>query len=457
MVEMKFLAPLLLLGVIFVSGCASIPDVFGGDVIKVQTRSVEEGVKDSLVVSDILTIPSSPLLPDQEVVLSFIIENREKIRPVRNIRVDLFNAPGFKNPAGALCNSGIGVCRPEGFECDSAGVCRLPILLPGEQRLVQYTLKAPSRQQIANIKTQARLDFKVIYDFDGTLNFVIPAVNKDEIIRRQREGQPISVVFDRSFSSGPVRIDVEPLGVKYLLARFETILLFSIRNVGSGTIVKSEILPYKADSRAGAHSDSECSLIGGTCVDVAQGCQGTFVRFKCSGPADRQCCVPVSGIQISDCTSCAAAGGSWCQGESQNYCAAAGSSCLQGYEKASCSPGTIGSGSVGIDLSSPQGLRIEFPPELQVTQLSDDALTEVFGQGVRAEGRLVFTNKVPIQIFRDKSQTSLRFPVRLTDKTYNDFIGSQIPFRSYEIKSSVSFTYELRHGADVVVNAFENV
>lgn len=508
--------PLLLLGVIFVSGCTGIPDVFGGNVIKVQTRTVEEGVKDSLVIKDILTIPNSPLLPDQEVILSFVLENREKVRPVNNIRIDLFNAPGFrpedaKDPKspnfGKLCNSGAGVCRPEGddVKCDVESVafadktttvrrCRIPSLLPGEERLVQYRLLAPTREQIANIKTQARLDFKVLYDFEGSMNFVMPAVNKDEVIRRQREGQALNIIFEKSVSSGPVRIDVEPLGVNYLLENFPTIMLFSIKNVGSGTIVNSEIAcfagrcaeaqtpsqtPGAAQENTQQQTDPDlaCRSLGGTCMDVnSGGCSGHFRSGLCpSNPsADFRCCVPGNEGDFS----CTSLGGTcqykdrytcpndnWQAGKclsdrSSNYqCCLPSQSAGQPSPagQAQQTPQTLTNLLVGLDANSPQGLRISFQKELDVVQTPGDVLEIIFGKPQTTDAGLVFQNQKKIQIFRDRSQTSLRFPVKLGQDTYEAFKAAQVPFRSYQIKSNVYYTYELRSSADVAINIFENV
>ncbi len=377
---MKIIIPLLLLGVILVSGCTGFPGVFGGDVIKVQTRSVEETPKDPIVVKDIRTIPTSPVLPDQEVVLSFVIENRDKLRPVRSVVIDLFNAPGFRNKEGKLCNSGIGVCRPSdesGVSCTANGICTVASLLPGEERLIQFFLFAPSRAQVANIETKSRLDFKVLYDFDSSMNFVIPAINREEVLRRQRESQAMNIIFDKSVSSGPVRIDVEPLGVKFILDNLETVLLFNIKNVGSGTIKNSEIAEYTEDYA----------------TDCFNRCMGTY------GDA------------------------AYCQ--------------------------TI------ICAEATKGLLLMFPSELTVS--TGGILEEIFDRQQLSEGGLKFTNKKPIQIFRDKSQTSLRFPVKLTQETYNLFKSTQIPFRSYEIKSKVFYTYELRNNVDVTINIFENV
>ena len=79
-VTIKLAVPLLLAAVIFISGCTAIGGpggIFGADVINVKTRTVEEPGRDPIVIRDVMTIPTSPVLPDQEVYFSFIIDYRE--------------------------------------------------------------------------------------------------------------------------------------------------------------------------------------------------------------------------------------------------------------------------------------------------------------------------------------------------------------------------------------------
>jgi hypothetical protein len=363
--------PLLLLSIVLVSGCTNFNPggIFGSDVINVQTRVTEESGKDPLVIKQVMTIPTSPILPDQEVILSFVIENVDKVREVKNVYVDLFNAPGFRNSAKtALCNSKADACLPDADrgqtpECSRGQPCSI---LPGEQRLIQYTLYAPSPSQIANIRTQTKLDFKVLYDFSGYMNFVIPSVNKDEVIRRQREGEKMDIIFEKSISSGPIQMDVEPLGVSYIMDNLQTVLLFTIKNVGSGNLLSSQIDAFYS-------SDNSYAV-------------------------------------------------------------------------------------------NKNGLTILFPTELEIIRPGGDLVSTYFSEpiaygGLDSSGVTYqsISNKKPIQIYRDQSQTSIRIPVKLTEPVYTDMRNNQIPFRSYQIKTEVYYTYELRGNFDVTINPFENV
>ena len=100
---MKIKLLLLIASVVFISGCVGIPDIFGRDVISVQQSTIDNGVKDVIVVKEINTIPKSPLLPDQQVILSFVLENRDNLKG-SVAYVDLFNAPTMRDNQDRPCN-----------------------------------------------------------------------------------------------------------------------------------------------------------------------------------------------------------------------------------------------------------------------------------------------------------------------------------------------------------------
>ena len=110
-------------------------------------------------------------------------------------------------------------------------------------------MKTPRDSDIKNIRTQTKLDFKTTYDFQGALNYIVPAVNSDEIIKRQRAGEKTSLFTTKSFGSGPVIVDVELQGAPYILSaspgsfttNYEAVMMFKIKNRGSGTLENSQI------------------------------------------------------------------------------------------------------------------------------------------------------------------------------------------------------------------------
>lgn len=229
--------------IIAISGCVGIPNIFGRDVISVQKSVVENGVKDVIVVRDIYTIPKSPLLPDQQVMLSFLVENRDTVKSSIAV-VDLFNAPTMRSIVApndpcnyyAVGGAAARFCLPD--QCAWPGGCNI---LPGEEKPINIKMMTPSERDIQNIRTQTKLDFKTAYDFDGALNYLVPAVNGEEITKRQRAGEKTSLFTTKSHSSGPVQIDVELQGAPYMLDQLDAVMFFKIKNRGSGTLENSQI------------------------------------------------------------------------------------------------------------------------------------------------------------------------------------------------------------------------
>lgn len=262
----------LVLAVVLISGCTGLTNLFGGDVINVQQTVIQNGVQDVIVVKDVQTIPKSPLLPDQQLLLSFIVENKDKLQDVKNVRIDLFNAPTIRNSGGTLCNLyvassytpctiTVGTCLPQetlpGVQTPSQQRYCIPdqcgaegcAILPGEEKPITFALKTPTQDDIKNIKTDTKLDFKATYEFNTSLNYIVPAISTDEIVKRQRSGDKANLFTTKSYGSGPVQIDVELQGAPYILSgsspistsQPETVMFFTIKNRGSGTLVNSQI------------------------------------------------------------------------------------------------------------------------------------------------------------------------------------------------------------------------
>lgn len=240
---MKFVLVFLsLILIIFLSGCTYVEDWFGKDVIQVEEKTLEGGVKDVLVINDITILPSSPVLPDRDVILSFVVENRDTRKNAENVVVELFDAPLFKNKAGTLCNGKEKPCQPD--LCRNSAPCTI---LPGEQKLISFDLIAPSIDDIAMLETEVELRFRVNYDFHGSLLYNSFVISMDEIKSRQRAGESVNLEIRKIPGSGPIQIDVELMGAPYILSGYSGTFLFTIKKVGdpNGILKDSKILPEK--------------------------------------------------------------------------------------------------------------------------------------------------------------------------------------------------------------------
>ena len=253
---------------ILLAGCTNL-NIFGGDVLKIEVKSEAEGPKDILVINDIETIPRSPVLPGQEVRLFFNIENRDDTKEAKNVKVELFNPSSFKNAQ----------CLP---------TCDFTSILPGGQEQVQIIMTAPSEGDIAGVKLETDLNFRVTYRYETSTIMETLIVNMNEILARQRQGQSVTLERNNIMGSGPVRVEGEIKGVPYVLAgqpgdKQAGIFVFTVKNIGDkgkGTLVNGKIEP--------------CTE-GGQCVGIffpsalgALKCPndncGKFTCFAYSGP-----------------------------------------------------------------------------------------------------------------------------------------------------------------------------
>ncbi|MBI4162383.1 MAG: hypothetical protein HY513_01760 [Candidatus Aenigmarchaeota archaeon] len=254
---------LLLVLLVFTAGCAGIPNIFGSNIIDLNTVVNVDGQRDILAIKSIETIPNSPVLPSSRgnpaaippipptvtpVVLSFLLENQDKINKADNVVVDLFDAPVMREDTrvgglasvGPLCNSAARPCQPD--KC-YFGDPNCVSIFPGEQKQINFFLVAPFQDEIVNIRTTARMDFKVTYQYDASFTYLIPIIGYDEVLRRQVTGEKLSVQQSKAHSSGPVEIDAELLGSPYALSGQTATLLFKIKNAGSGQVAGSAGIP----------------------------------------------------------------------------------------------------------------------------------------------------------------------------------------------------------------------
>lgn len=494
-------AALSIIAVVLVSACVQLGDVFGKDVLTINRKVSEEGFKDVLLIKDAKSIPKSPVLPDQPVLFSFIIENVDKTETAKAVVADLFNAPLFKSYSqqyrnlrdkAPLCNSGTSPCVPD--ICSRSSRCEV---LPGEQRSMDIDLFSPSESEIARIKTDTELSYKVSYDFKGTLLYTVPVVNQDEIRTRQRQGQSISLTEQLTHSSGPVQVDVQLFGTPYLLSGFSGTFIFNVKNKGHGNIANSQIprgglkIEFPLDLFAegailttpgdvkytpgGALVEGGISRALGSLQNIVTGnavifsagtwviCKSDEIGYYCDpagcgsdmfvegGLADAgDCGNRVSGLPPPSFGQYTQPGGS----TSENWVLCQSSEI--GYY---CNPDSCGSdrliqsgfssaGDCGVRAGSSGGGLIPYSP--QTSQQGPLFICEPSEETMTGPQRLVLrcVNYRSIDLFRDETRTTLRFSI---DKV----AAVSEPFRTYLIRAFVNYKYELRDSFPITIRPFE--
>ncbi len=292
---MRILMYLAIISIVLLSGCTEIDLCstigFCEDTAFVKTTTEYMGPKDVLTVSDIYTIPGSPIPPDNSVLLTFILKNNDNDprRIAENVIVDLYDAPTFYNPAGLKCNAKPSEnCRSN--QCNNMNEYSPCKLLPTAEKPITFNLKSPSEGEIVNIITNPVLAFKVNYDFSSSTLFDVVVVNPVEIVKRQKAGESLPMSQSVVFSSGPVKTEAEVQGEKYVPGdgNMDAVIIFTVKDEGRGALKNGAIASGKmkiefplglADNQLNnivPHSTRQQTTGGGlTVVDISGGAAGT--------------------------------------------------------------------------------------------------------------------------------------------------------------------------------------
>lgn len=495
------------------AGCVGIPNLFGSDVLNIQENTIQSGAKDVVVIKDSQTIPNGLALPNQDVLLSFVLSSQEKQKTASSVKVDLFSAVSFKNENGVLCDSvGRSACVPN--ICSSTQACTL---LAGEEKQITFRLKSPTDYEIGGIKHDATLEYRVLYDFGGTLLYTMPVVNLDEILKRQRAGDKVSIPSSRSHGSGPMQIDSTLLGTNYVLAGQDAILQFKIENDGSGTVKDSKILPGSfsgaiptttqfCTSDGGCQQGQSCNLFFsgaqgasfGVCASLETGEHATggmviifppgvdLPEYKSAASSSRPSFYGVCTVD-TDCETgqkcdggvCVATGGTGvgtancrdrdgkCDPDETGCfdCRAIGKTCAsvvtgetgtcQDHDTYSCTGTWVSNLCTGPSdvVCCLTGSPSSSPnPSNPVFKSGTSAELPLFDCRGSAQAGWTCWNQKAIEIFRDESRISIRFKMLVDKSTLGD-----APFKTMPILARVFYTYELRNSVAITVNPFQNV
>ncbi len=459
---------ILLIALIFITGCTFLRG-FGEDVIKINVKTEKESPTEAIAIKNVETIPRSPVLPGQNVMLFFTIENRDNTKEAKNVMVELFN--------------------PASFMVVKDGTQDVGRILPGEQRQVQISLRAPSEQDIAGVKLETDLHFRVIYDFESSTIMQALIVNEAEILARQRQGQPVPLESNIIMGSGPVKVESNIIGVSYILAGQPQGGIIVMKVVNSGDKTKGDVKDgtisagnLKIEFPAGLGNvkcpemgSSGSSSPGSPGTPPSPGCTANFpnlINGKCCAYSNVRCgghdqsgSTPYAGSAgcnkayedvyrcsdgnfefirsppaDSECRTC-----SWCtKGDGDcpvdcsvfkniNDCFNAGCSWYQG-----------GTPNARCDKRSLSGTNSDVGNKISL------AATKITGIVSAQAAGGTCTNSNDIELFKGES-TPFRFDV--------DSSGIRLaePFRTHSIKVSVSYTYELRGSVHIVVNPLQNV
>ncbi|MEM5826276.1 MAG: hypothetical protein QXM64_02710 [Candidatus Aenigmatarchaeota archaeon] len=206
--------------VVFFSGCTRIqlPNLI------VEEKKVEE-TSDILKIENIETIPKPPIFSSDSFTLYFTIRNSDSEKTIKDIKINIFDPSVFK-------------IEKEGEKCTNAMPCSL---LPLDQKIIEFQLKAPEREEIASVEITPKVSFKVSFSMEARTLYGVVVVNLEELTKYQQAGKTLEVSRNKILSSGPMKIDIELLNADAVIAGKTGKLKFVIKNSGTGYLVDNVI------------------------------------------------------------------------------------------------------------------------------------------------------------------------------------------------------------------------
>jgi len=189
MINMKSIALGLIL-VLFLSGCAGMPDIFGGlgggnNINKTELAS------DLIVIQNLNVIPSPPINAKDTFSVSFEIKNQDDLKEVNNVRYSLFDSGICGEPTGSDKESLVG----------NAGS-----LAPLETDFYQWNFQAPDNNAINNLPTSCPIRFKVNYSYVAESQADVGVISKTRLEQLQRAGNTPSFTPSNAIGRGPIKI-----------------------------------------------------------------------------------------------------------------------------------------------------------------------------------------------------------------------------------------------------------
>ncbi len=229
--------------ILLFSACIDMCTTFGfcKKDVEVETHEEQLGPRDVIAIKEVRLLPNPPLVTGQNVLLTIVLVNTDinPLRLARNVIVELSDAPTFKSP--------IGKCNPTPEKNCPASECRKEApctLMPKEEKEIYFNLLTPTKDEIGNIITKPTLKFHVLYDFTSNTKFNVVVINPLEIIRKEKENEILKVTRAITYSSGPIRVDMDIKGQEYVLGGRDATIVVTLKDEGSGNVVDN-VIPTK--------------------------------------------------------------------------------------------------------------------------------------------------------------------------------------------------------------------
>lgn len=119
---------------------------------------------------------------------------------------------------------------------------------PQQVEFVEWSLKAPNNEQIANMRATCPVSFKVNYKFTAKSQVDINVISEDKLRDLQRAGQSAAVTPVQTIGIGPIKIYFEFSQAQPFKTGSTILMLISVQDKGSGLLEGNKINEIKLES-----------------------------------------------------------------------------------------------------------------------------------------------------------------------------------------------------------------
>ena len=222
---------ILLIPVLFVSGCVEGGDIFSAFTGQQKTVSAS---KDVLEVQDIQAIPD-PVTADSTFTITFKVTNvgdaSEGSKEARDVQVTAYDW---------------GRCHPldkNGKEITDASIDAFSepaVIYPGSSEVVEWNFRAPTNEELGRMDGNCPIRFKVNYTYDAYTTADLSIISRERMKGAYRSGESVTVSPVQTQSRGPIKIDLSFDVQQPVTEGLVVPVLVKVKDVGSGMYNKVE-------------------------------------------------------------------------------------------------------------------------------------------------------------------------------------------------------------------------
>jgi len=194
----------LLIGIVFVSGCIEGIDLFKG--LMGGEQEVKEQTPDIIVTQNLNIIPNPPLTAENEFSVIFDMKNQDKVNSIKDVSVKLYDwgacgimrsdrDPDF-SPDPEKWSYSRGVYSREFYE-----------LVPQQEERIEFRLKAPTNEEIGFIETDCPVKWLIDYKYSSITQDDFTIISRSRLNELQRAGESWTGTDNPMYiGAGPVKI-----------------------------------------------------------------------------------------------------------------------------------------------------------------------------------------------------------------------------------------------------------